>query len=267
MERSEIVVTFVGTVAPKYCIAIFDENFNFLKGYNGVTEVGMSGMTIVEDYIYSLDIRNVYKFDRDLNLLDKSFEPIGMDLHGLTHSYLLYAVNTREGNIVAIKSKDLKVYHNTYEYNLNDDPESAHINSVCINPTNNDLVLAITVHNMNNEGYVFEYNPLSDTSIVLARNLSQPHDYTYMSNGYIVNNSAKNQVIYSKVPIEKSWTVDLGGYTRGLCVSRNSIYVGVSRRDEEFCEIVKLDMNGNQEKRFKFSKEKFGTEIYAIGVL
>ena len=226
---------------PKNCLGLYDSNFEFVKwieGFknirNGLRGIGSTGTQGKAGRGYvTVSESNIYFLNNKLELVE-TLEDRVVDGHGI----FVYNVNNWI-YIVSTGENSIKVYNYYFEQIIADFypylPKEAHINSIHNN--------YITVHNRDNEGYIIKAQ--GGHSFVALRGLSQPHDFQIHPFGWIVNNSGKNEVICSKVPIEKSWVVKTAYYNRGLLVEDNKIIVLSGERHDPANEVLILDYDGN----------------------
>jgi len=270
----------VGAVSPECSLGLFDENFNYVKGYTEITDCGFTGLDIWDHLIVTCDKRSLYFLDKDLNLIDKIYD-IGIDLHGLKCVYnRIFVVSTGESRIKVFDTSTMKIIQE-YQHKDYFDSDSSHINDIDIYGD----MMSVCVHNKDNEGYVYGLNLVDDITypgkvinilgnkFIFARNLFQPHNFKFMEDGYLVNNSKANEIDYVKMPIELSWEKKgLLAYTRGLEVVDNIIYIGASKRKGEDVDNFKAiyilnKFDGKLISVKIIRQEDKNSEIYAIRFL
>lgn len=267
MESKNILVCYTGkeedysnkNYESLIMMRIYDLQFNVIKEIENICSSkneGIQGACFVDGFIYGVSVNKVVKFDLDLNVIKETeiLGDWGHDIH--YNNNLLYCVFSRSSRIVVLDLNLNKVgeyYHKDPRGDVN-----SHINSIVLDEYDNYY---ITAHNYNDEGYVYKKSKYNKFPVV--RNLSQPHDYRIVKDGYVVCNSKKSSFIYSGVCIEKSWEVALDGFTRGVGVVDDGYYVGVSKR-REYNRIYKINLNGDIVENRLFENKSTNAEIYSI---
>lgn len=271
MEKFIITCTLSHVRTGGGSLFLADENLNFLKQCKYDFPEGLQGAVLVGDYIYVLGGDSLSKpYNDKIYVIDKNtFEvldlrdELGYGAHGLWHhDGLLYGVFSEQCQVLVFDVKDLKVLGKIVH--KSNRGIYSHVNSIYVD----DDLTAITVHNTNNEGYVYAVGDYTGNRFPIVRNLSQPHDFRLIDNGYIVCNSAKKELIVGCCPIENSYKIQCFSYTRGVTEDKEFFYVGCSNREGSIgvAKISKL------EKRFveeyilarEFEGIEVCSELYSI---
>lgn len=219
------VITYTDAEKGVPSIFICDDNMRYIKGYSTDEHGGFRGVSVSSGKIWAASAKSIYVFDFDLNPIVK-FRTGGTDNHGIfVGRFGVFSVCSETSNIVLHDNDGGLVtgfHHGDWR------GKHAHINSVFVD----GLDTYVTVHNFENEGYVYRIREGDDERIPVVTDLCQPHDFTLIGNGYIVNDSKRYRVVCKMVPIEHSWVVQMenGKYTRGLDICGDYVYVSTSNR-------------------------------------
>ncbi|RLL49161.1 DUF4915 domain-containing protein, partial [Mariprofundus sp. EBB-1] len=151
-----------------------------------------------------------------------------LDLHDvLLKENSLFIVATENNEVIEF---DLELMMPLNRWGLAGEPDSAHINSVMF--YQGRLIASIFGPFEKKRGYKEGTRGLGQvidvvTGEVFIDGLSQPHSLTVVGDLlYLCNSEARELRVYEGSCLKK--TVDLPGYARGIAVSDDEIYVGIS---------------------------------------
>lgn len=150
------------------------------------------------------------------------------DLHDLLwDGCYIYAVHTETNEVVWYTEDFIRVD----SYRLDGENDSSHMN--CIAIYNGRLIASIFGHFVKHRGYKgesLESGKVIDikTGKTLISGLSQPHSLTvHKESLFLCNSACKELRQYDDFKLTRS--LNLSGYTRGLCIHGPNIYVGISK--------------------------------------
>ena len=220
----------------------------------GVHEEGSQGMVVIDNDVYTGSANKICKFRLDTLEYVSSSEAItnspygahGMaagcaiksDIHGICKNQDRLFCVFSDSDILVEYDLDLKIIKKYYtaewntEFSRYDKIGEKHVNSVFVDK-NRDAYL--TVHNYNNEGYVFKKNLdnwNSEPGHVVLTGLNQPHDYLQNDDGVAICDSNNTALVVKRFPIEQSLCINIGYYTRGLDYDNKNYYVGCTSRED-----------------------------------
>ncbi|WP_158543352.1 glycosyltransferase [Dyella psychrodurans] len=158
-----------------------------------------------------------------------SISPNHLDLHDvMVGSDGIYAVFTETNEVVHLD----KSYQLLESWRFGEKPDSAHVNS--INVYNGRLIASLFGRFVEHRGYKGHtklagrvVDVRSDVSLI--EGLSQPHSLVVVDEKLWLCNSEDREIHIYNLDFTLSQKIALPGYTRGLAVGANHVYVGLSR--------------------------------------
>lgn len=213
-------------------------------------------------YAFSHTLRSIFKFNK--NFVMKKHQIVGNDFHGLLyHNGYLYSVDTFNDRIYKHDPDTLQgVFAWSFnKLSIDKNNDLFHINDIFITDDNDMLISMFRDFSPTEEQRFKQFIPgapgkvykrsLSDESNffgeLLLEGLTQPHTPVIHGNKFYVCNSKRESLVIDGN--EKYLGL---GFTRGLLVTEDKIYVGTSNsakrvESEEFdsaiCGIAVLDKN------------------------
>jgi len=166
-----------------------------------------------------------------------------LDMHDvLIKGNSLFIVDTENNQVVEF---DLAGMNTLNRWGLPGEPDSAHMNSITF--YQGKLLASIFGRFVKNRGYKLGTEGLGQiidvkTGEIFIEGLSQPHSLTVEGDLlYLCNSEAKELHIYEGSILKEK--VMLPGYTRGIAIGREKIYVGISQSRN--AEVAKEKLTGS----------------------
>jgi len=182
----------------------------------------------------NLVVAHQFSGGRSLKVIDRgssrlcSLSDAPLDLHDvLLKDGSLFVVATENNEVVEFNLESMILLN---RWGLAGEPDSAHINSIIF--YQGRLMASIFGRFEKNRGYKEGTGGLGQvidviTGEIFIDGLSQPHSLTVVGDLlYLCNSEAKELRVYEGSCLKK--VVDIPGYARGIAVSDDEIYVGIS---------------------------------------
>ncbi|MFZ5844599.1 MAG: DUF4915 domain-containing protein [Pseudomonadota bacterium] len=185
------------------------------------------------------------------------------DIHDVTLlDSFVYVVSTGKNQIIKLNLQG----EESQRWVFPGEPDSWHINSITC--WNGRIIFSAFADVRRHRGYKgasdgagFVQDLLSGERII--KGLSQPHSLTPFNGNLLIANSEKKEVLCFSPSTELLWRMRFDGYVRGIAVSEDSLYVGLSRSRniddaglqsaqivevglEDFCERWRSDIPANE---------------------
>jgi hypothetical protein len=195
-----------------------NDNLEYSKIFDG----DCRGLDFHDNKIYLINSLELQVLDKNFNKINSII--INYNYHGLKiYNDQIYISNTRYDKI-DIYNLNLEYQKSIGFYKLNNTDDNYHINDFCFK--NNYIY--ISMFNRNNgkliEKHLYDYSKRFNRIII--DNLRKPHSpFLYESQFYICD--SENCSVTNK----RNFLIQLNGFTRGLYIENNIMWVGVSNSE------------------------------------
>jgi hypothetical protein len=219
-------------LSSKYLFVGLQYSFNAREAYRIPPEVGFQYNR--DGILASLNPCSLLIFDRNnLQLLNQYFFEKVVDVHSLLLSpgeNKLLVVSTGTDELIELELDDTNITSEKTIWR----PEAGgelkdhhHLNSICY--WNGDLLVSgfgkkEIANDWNSARNGFIYN--ISKNIFLKNGLLHPHSLAVIENQLAYCESKAKRVCF----LDKADTIDLGGYSRGLCFTEGKLFVGTSTK-------------------------------------
>lgn len=188
---------------------------------------GLAGLFVSQNKLLKAiqpDLLEVYKGTDQRVIKDEWVD----DIHDvLEHDNYYYVVGTMK-NVVIKFNHELNIVD---KWVFNGELDSIHIN--CLAILGDQVIYSAFGEFTKHRGYKGNtvkagYIAYLETGDKIIEHLSQPHSIFSFGNNILVANSQEKELREYSVGGELIRKIELGGYTRGLCIDKKNIYIGLS---------------------------------------